>query len=325
MILLPEVLILRSAFLVGYYGYGNFGDEMLMEESIKLLRELGFRRIYTLYPRKIELKDVVTVEKGNIMGVIGAILKSDVVFFGGGGLLQDETSLRSFVFYSAIAILSRMFRKRVVFFGNGFGPVRKRLSKILMRRITRSRKTIFFPRDEVSEGYISRLGGMIREGTDVAIGYLKKFEFGKKTKNAILVPRSERNWEKIASFLERLGLRPKFFLADPSDSRYVDGTSREITMGLGIDELATSSIVVSERFHPALVAAFNDVPFVSIGKKSSRFFRRYIPEYPGILDKATDIDIMLAVQRVIGNPPGIRKDLERDYEEMVERLKKLRM
>ena len=325
MILLPEVLILRSAFLVGYYGYGNFGDEMLMEESLKLLKELGFRKIYTLYPRRIDLKNVVTVEKGNIMGVIGAILKSDVVFFGGGGLLQDETSLRSFVFYSAIAIISRMFRKRVVFFGNGFGPVKKRLSKILMRRITRSKKTIFFPRDEVSESYIYKLGGVIREGTDVAIGYLRKFEFKERTKNAILVPRSERNWEKIASFLEKLGLRPKFFLADPSDSKYVERLSREISLGLGIGELATSSVVISERFHPALVAAFNDVPFVSIGKKSSRFFRRYIPEYPGILDRASDIDIMLAAQRVLDKPPRIREDLERDYEEMVENLKKLRM
>jgi len=220
--------------------------------------------------------------------LIRSVATSDLVMFGGGGILQDETSLRNFVYYSLIAILAILFRKRVIFLGSGFGPVRKKLSKILMKILARSKRVVFFPRDVVSESYLSKLGGIIRSGTDLSIGYIRRFRFERNGKTAVIVPRSERGWEDIEDFLRKLGFDVKVFLADPKDSVFVNVSS--FSFGLGIKEIASASLVISERFHPALVAAYFEIPFVSIGKKSSRFFRRYLPGYPGVLENPSDLD-----------------------------------
>jgi polysaccharide pyruvyl transferase CsaB len=322
------VLILKRALLIGYYGYGNLGDEILMEESVDILRSLGFKKIDVLYPRPMNNKRFTPVKKMNPFYIILSILKSDVVFFGGGGILQDETSFRSFAYYSLIALTASLLGKKVIFLGNSFGPVRKKLSKNLLRIIARSKKVVFFPRDDVSQQYLSRLSPNVRAGTDLSIGYLKKFKdpsTSRERKEALIVPRKKRDWGKISEFLTRLGFKPRVLLADPLDMKYLENQSMDISFGLGISEISSSSLVISERFHPALIAAYFGIPFVSVGSKSSRFFRRYLPDYPGILDNPSDLDIMISSQRVLKERLEIKEMLEKDFEDMVESLKKLKI
>ncbi len=309
---------------MGYYGYGNFGDEILMEEAIKVVKDLGFRYVDVLYAKGASRDRFRSLEKFDLFGILKSIFKSDAVFFGGGGILQDETSLKSFVYYSMVAIIAITLKKKVIFLGNGFGPIRRSVSKFLMSRIARSRRVIFFPRDPVSRRYLERIARNVRPGCDLAIGYLKGFESSDRLKRALVVPKSHRNWKEIMHFLERIGLEPVFLLADPRDSEFVDIDYGKSIFGLAIESIASSSLVVSERFHPALIASYFGVPFVSVGKKSSRYFKRYLPDYPGILENAEDLGIMLAVERVLNLEYDIRKDLEKDYSDMIEALSEIK-
>ncbi len=284
---------------------------------MRIVRELGFREVSVIYPR--EIPKVKTVNKYDFFSIIKEIVSSNAVFFGGGGILQDETSLKSFLYYSFIAVTASLFGKRVVFLGNGFGPIRKRFSKMLMRFLMGSRRVVFFPRDPVSSVYLSKRSKNVRIGSDLAIGYLRRVRPESKRKDAVVVPKNGLPWKELTTFLKKLGYEPKILVADPSDVRVVDAGS--YILGLPVEELARASIVVSERFHPALVAAYFGVPFVAIGRKSSRFFRKYLPGYPGLLENPSEIDVMVAIQKVLKTEYDIRERLEKDYDSMISSLK----
>ncbi len=309
---------------MGYYGYGNFGDEILMEEAIRVVKDLGFRYVDVLYAKGSSKDRFRSLEKFDLFGILKSIFKSDAVFFGGGGILQDETSLKSFVYYSMIAMAAIILRKKVIFLGNGFGPIRKNISRFLINRIAKSRRVVFFPRDPVSKRYLERIAKNVRPGCDLAIGYLKGFKSFDRQRRALVVPRSYREGKEIMHFLERIGLEPIVLLADPEDSEFVNVDYGKSIFGLAIESIASSSLVVSERFHPALIASYFGIPFVSIGKKSSRYFKRYLPNYPGILESAEDLGIMLAVERVLNIEYDIRKDLEKDYSNMIRALSEIK-
>ena len=316
--------ILKRALVVGYYGYGNFGDEILMEETLCVLKKLGFKYISVLYPGEIAKNRFKSVEKFDLFGLIKSILNSDAIIFGGGGLLQDETRLKSFVYYSSIVLMAILFKKKVIFLGNGFGPIRKAISKFLMNKIARSRRVIFFPRDVVSKRYLERIAKNIRPGSDLAIGYLRNFERMNPEKRAVIVPKSHRNWNEMVRFVKKIGMEPVFLLADPRDEKFVDGSQGKFVFGLAVDTIASSSLVVSERFHPALVASYFGIPFVSIGKKSSRYFKKYLPKYPGVLENPVDIEIMLAVEKVLGIDYDIKDAMDRDYSRMIRALSEIK-
>ena len=91
---------------VGIYGYGNLGDNALLRCAIRRAREsLGAGRIRALTADP--WRDRVTfgipcAHRMNIFSIVRELLRADVVVFGGGTLLQDSTSLRSFLYYAFI-------------------------------------------------------------------------------------------------------------------------------------------------------------------------------------------------------------------------------
>ena len=92
-------------FLVGYYGYNNFGDELLLNSMLKILSDIKFQgeviipsdnllRIET--PINYKITDI---KKFDLYSILLSIKSSDLVIFGGGNLFQTETSLKRFLDY----------------------------------------------------------------------------------------------------------------------------------------------------------------------------------------------------------------------------------
>lgn len=54
--------------------------------------------------------------------LLGALLRSQVVLSGGGGLLQDRTSARNLTYYLGVIRLAKLLRRRVVVFNQSIGP-----------------------------------------------------------------------------------------------------------------------------------------------------------------------------------------------------------
>ncbi|HMD02556.1 MAG TPA: polysaccharide pyruvyl transferase CsaB, partial [Candidatus Baltobacteraceae bacterium] len=111
----------------GYYGFGNLGDEALLAIIVSQLK----RR----YP--LASIDVLSENPGSTAHDYGveatprweqgairrAIERADTVLSGGGGLLQNATSLKSLLYYAGIIRTAIRARKRTMVFAQSVGPL----------------------------------------------------------------------------------------------------------------------------------------------------------------------------------------------------------
>lgn len=320
-----------KVLLLGYYGYSNFGDE-LMRKAV----EDFFRKFHVKYkialPKRIS-KD--TISRFNIFELIDAIYDSDIVIYGGGGLLQDVTSTKSFLYYSSIIWLSLTFQKPVILFGNSLGPVKKGINRFILRKILKDKNIFLFARDLVSYRYGKWLNKNTVLSCDPAIRYLKKIQIEKSDSyDLLIVPKKSSNAEKydiLKKYFSKIVVCP----AQKTDIQ----VARVIANRLGCDLfedtdniedvlslILSSNFVISERFHPSLVASYFGIPFISLeGLKTIRFFGKYT-DRKEFFAKDT-VDILKRIEIVKSNPLYLKdvmdEEAEKSYKELYRLMIKL--
>ena len=113
--------------LSGYYGFGNLGDDALLEVTLAQLRARhpqAVVEVLTAEPAKTRAAFGVEASHRSEMGTIRqAIRRSDVVLSGGGGLLQNATSLRSLIYYAGIIRTGIRNGKKTMIFAQSIGPL----------------------------------------------------------------------------------------------------------------------------------------------------------------------------------------------------------
>lgn len=125
----------RGSCICGYYGFGNVGDDTLLREAIKICRERfgGGISALTRAPRRDRYAfGVRCVSRSNLFSVWREIARSERLIFGGGTLFQDRTSLRSLVYYCALARIAYIHGVRVELWGNGLGDIKSRLGRAML-------------------------------------------------------------------------------------------------------------------------------------------------------------------------------------------------
>lgn len=149
----------RRVLISGYYGYGNFGDEAILSVLTDRLHRLG-SDITVLSHSPFSTSrtyGVKSVKNFNILSVLLAIMSCDVLVSGGGSLLQDVTSSRSLWYYSFIIKCALMFKKDVVIFAQGIGPIQNEKAKVKVLDMLRQCKLVSV-RDEKSQAYLKAEG-----------------------------------------------------------------------------------------------------------------------------------------------------------------------
>ncbi|MBR5555462.1 polysaccharide pyruvyl transferase CsaB [bacterium] len=124
----------KKAVLSGYFGFDNFGDDAILAVLTEKLKTLDTDiTIFSANPEKTE-KDyrVKAVRSFDVKNVIKTIKNSDILISGGGSLLQDVTSLKSLVYYAGIIFLALLFKKKVLIFAQGIGPLNRKISRFLV-------------------------------------------------------------------------------------------------------------------------------------------------------------------------------------------------
>lgn len=127
-----------DVLLVGYYGFGNLGDELLCEASLMLLASCGVPKervaLLSADPRRSEEKfGIRAFDRWSLREIGRACTVSRNLLLGGGGLFQDSTSVRSCVYYYAAVRIARMLGLKVWAEGQSVGPLRKGFSRALTR------------------------------------------------------------------------------------------------------------------------------------------------------------------------------------------------
>ncbi len=114
----------------GYYGFGNSGDDALLLSIISQFEENYTKRnITVLSSSPLSTKNfynVNAINRINPFKVIKAIKKCKLFISGGGTLIQDDTSTKSLLYYLYLIRLAQIFKKKIMLYANGIGPVNKK-------------------------------------------------------------------------------------------------------------------------------------------------------------------------------------------------------
>lgn len=316
---------MKAATLFGYYGYDNLGDELLCRQSIKTLKEAHFDKIYLLVNRK-KVKDflqtgILPIDRFDLIKVFQAIFKSDVVVCGGGGILQDQTSLKSLLYYSSLILISLALGKPVLLLANSLGPLKRTISRCIVRFILKRRNLYFIARDPVSFKYAKLVGAKhVSLGTDLAVGMIEDLPKLEKEKRISLCLKSEIELEPIITVAEICGFSEILLVPlSPQDEPACERVSKKYGLRIStqpLRDLVSSSFVVSQRMHGCLISCLAGIPFISLNNlKSKRFFERYFPKYEGFCSKEDPTKIALTIMKL--------KDTRLDTKKLVEDYTKM--
>lgn len=118
---------MKNILLAGYYGFGNLGDEAILEMFLKQIKSSSnIDKITVLSGNPTETHkkyDVDAIDRYSIYTVIKKLKKSDALVFGGGSLLQDVTSKRSIYYYLFLIKIAKLLGKKVIMLSQGIGPI----------------------------------------------------------------------------------------------------------------------------------------------------------------------------------------------------------
>lgn len=156
--------------LSGYYGFDNIGDEAVLYSIVTMLKkEIPQVQITVLSnnPEKTaRLYEVESINRWDMKSVAKAIKASDLLISGGGSLLQDVTSSKTIPYYLAIVKMAQFYKKKVVFYSQGIGPLNKSFSRWLIKKIVNKVDGIFV-RDPASKTLLEEIG--VKKPIGVAI------------------------------------------------------------------------------------------------------------------------------------------------------------
>ena len=145
----------------GYYGFNNIGDESILRTVLLNLRENFDDLDITILSHNpqdtSEKYGVHAVERMSLPKVLKAIKNCDLLIFGGGSLLQDVTSNGSIFYYLFVIRMALMFKKKVLLYSQGVGPIRGAFNRRLTARYLKKVDEIAV-RDEASAKLLTDIG-----------------------------------------------------------------------------------------------------------------------------------------------------------------------
>jgi len=129
----------NDAAILGYYGYGNCGDDALLHAILKdiyAVRPYFSPTVLSYKPaRTAEDYGVRSINRFDIFAVRKLFNKAKLFIAGGGSLIQDVTSTKSLLYYLYIIRLAKKKGVSVMLYGNGIGPINKKSNKKLAAKV----------------------------------------------------------------------------------------------------------------------------------------------------------------------------------------------
>jgi polysaccharide pyruvyl transferase CsaB len=321
--------------LSGYYGFGNLGDEALLEVIVTQLRArfpAAAIDVLSNDPAGTARLGVEATPRWEWRAIRDAVAKADVVVSGGGGLLQNGTSLRSLLYYAAILREAIRAKKKTMIFAQSIGPL-DLWGRFAVRRFCRGldRATV---RDERSRALLSDLipGTPVERTADPVFLYeapATDVDLSAEGLDAGGPPYAIVSVRKISNFREGLGaiaravdrlseqhgVRVAFLpLGGASDAEVSTDVIRacsstpvllpDCSLPKAAAIIRGARVVVGMRLHALILAARYSVPFLAI------------PYDPKVASLCDDLEYPLEPLWVPGRP----RLTETEADALVDRL-----
>ncbi len=236
----------------GYYGFGNAGDDAILESIYQNIRAVSGEVSVTVLSNDPEQTrkqyGIEAVPRFRMWKVFQALRRCDALLSGGGSLLQDATSTRSLVYYLSVIHCAQWLRKPVMLYANGIGPVRKPASRRRVRRVV-ERAALVTLRDHASARELAQMG--ITRPVQVTADPVFHLEPAGRERSLELlssaglpqgrpfVAVSVRDWQDVGDFYAQLaglcghlrkvhGLEVLFLLMQPDRDRVATARVRDL-------------------------------------------------------------------------------------------------
>ena len=124
--------------LLGYYGFKNLGDELLLESIVAILKESGVdseqMAVLSSSPEETSNRlKLVSYNRWKLLSIAQVLKSSRTLLLGGGGLFQDRTSVRSCFYYWLIIRLASVYGVKIWTVGQSIGPLGTTLGRWLTK------------------------------------------------------------------------------------------------------------------------------------------------------------------------------------------------
>ena len=117
----------NDVLISGYYGFKNTGDDSLLKSIVSNLKQAKNDVTITVLSRKPDetsaLYGVESINRFNFCKIRSVMKNTRLLISGGGTLLQDETSIKSYKYYSTVIKTALHYGTKVMIYANGIGPL----------------------------------------------------------------------------------------------------------------------------------------------------------------------------------------------------------
>jgi polysaccharide pyruvyl transferase CsaB len=164
-----------DVLLAGYYGFGNFGDELLAAEAVNFLVRAGIKRdriaILSGDPDQSRITlEIESFARGLLSPSLRrALSESRSLLVAGGGIFQDSSSVRSCFYYWALVRMALLASCPVAAISQSIGP----FSSFWGRKLAKDallRCSYLSVRDNASFRLSGALGLKTERSPDIAMG-----------------------------------------------------------------------------------------------------------------------------------------------------------
>ncbi|HJP71910.1 MAG TPA: polysaccharide pyruvyl transferase CsaB [Candidatus Limnocylindria bacterium] len=305
----------------GYYGFGNAGDDAVLAGMLELLQHAGVDRgdvsVLSADPAETShAHDVRAVSRWNPLRIASELRRAEGLISGGGGLLQDVSSVRPVSYYAGVMELAQLVRRPYALVAQGLGPLRRepnrRIARAALQRAAhvslRDDRSIALARRIGVERAISRTadaalaalsspstmvdrrGGhvlvAVRGGypADAVVGPLRHAVADLSAQRRVVALPMHGAVDRDASTALVAGIAGAS-VADPDGS-----------LGEKLEAIATASVVIGVRLHALVLAAAAGVPAIAISydPKVDAFAQRAGIPVIGSVASALDTEQLLS-------------------------------
>lgn len=299
--------------IFGYIGFGNLGDEATLSSLL-----MGLAKWLPTYEPVVLSRSPYQTEKDhkthtfsrtNFKTVYRILRRCRLLIGCGGSLLQDATSLRSLIYYTALILTAKRLDCKVALIGQGLGPLERRTGQWLTSRALNTCDLITFR--DANALAVARSIAPNSDATaaatvtaDIAFGLSMDF---KVSQTPICGPSRIgivlRPWHDIERIINHVGAALNM-LHSQANAQFIlipfqGGTDEVIhrhllsklpskattmqpapTISTIPDQLRQCDLLIGMRLHSLIFASMTGVPFVAIDydPKTSAFAQQIEPQ-----------------------------------------------
>jgi polysaccharide pyruvyl transferase CsaB len=122
---------MANLVLAGYFGAGNLGDDAILLGFIHGLdkAEFGVKVMSGNPEETYRLYGLESFDRRDMNAFKKHMAEADALVFPGGSIFQDASSVRSVAYYGNLVKVAKTLGKKVIFLGQGVGPLTSYLGK----------------------------------------------------------------------------------------------------------------------------------------------------------------------------------------------------